>query len=97
MPKVFFRGSSPGKNILWWSPDPRSVLIPDRIHISRSLKKFLRKSAWQISCDTRFAEVVDRCANVLRQQEVTPSMAHGLRLKCAKRTCITPAGCRPLR
>ena len=59
----------PGQNILWWSPDPRSVLIPDRIHISRSLKKFLRKSAWQISCDTRFAAVVDRCANVLRQQE----------------------------
>ncbi len=58
----------PGQDILWWSPDPRSVLFPERVHISRSLKKFLRKSTWQISCDTRFAEVVDRCASALRHE-----------------------------
>ena len=60
----------PGQEILWWSPDPRSVLFPDRIHISRSLSKFLRKSTWQISCDSRFAEVVDRCASVLRHEDL---------------------------
>lgn len=59
----------PGQDILWWSPDPRSVIIPDRIHISRSLQKFLRKSTWQISCDTRFAEVVGRCASALRHDD----------------------------
>ena len=59
----------PGQEILWWSPDPRSVLFPDRLHISRSLNKFLRKSTWRISCDTRFAEVVDRCASALRHKD----------------------------
>ena len=59
----------PGQEILWWSPDPRSVLFPDRLHISRSLNKFLRKSTWRISCDTRFAEVVDRCASALRHED----------------------------
>lgn len=60
----------PGQEILWWSPDPRSVLFPDRIHISRSLSKFLRKSTWRISCDSRFAEVIDRCASVLRHEDL---------------------------
>lgn len=59
----------PGQEILWWSPDPRSVLFPDRIHISRSLNKFLRKSTWRISCDTRFTEVVTRCASALRHDD----------------------------
>ena len=59
----------PGQEILWWSPDPRSVLFPDRIHISRSLSKFLRKSTWRISCDTRFSEVVERCASVPRHDD----------------------------
>ena len=59
----------PGQEILWWSPDPRSVLFPDRVHISRSLNKFLRKSTWQISSDTRFAEVVDRCASAVRHED----------------------------
>ena len=59
----------PGQKILWWSPDPRSVLFPDRIHISRSLNKFLRKSTWRISCDTRFTEVVTRCASALRHDD----------------------------
>ena len=53
---------SEGEPILWWSPDPRCVLWPDDIHISRSLKKTLRNSPITVRTDTAFAAVVSRCA-----------------------------------
>jgi len=53
---------SEGQPILWWCPDPRLVLTPDRIHVSRSLRKTLRRNRFRISVDTLFAEVVTRCA-----------------------------------
>ena len=54
----WYSGDQP---ILWWSPDPRSVLFPDKLHISRSLRKTLRKSHFKITMDTAFAEVIDAC------------------------------------
>ncbi len=48
--------------ILWWSPDPRTVLFPDRLHISRSLKRSLRPDRFKITLDTCFREVVRHCA-----------------------------------
>lgn len=48
--------------ILWWSPNPRTVLSPQQAHISRSLRKLLNKKPFELSCDTCFAEVVDACA-----------------------------------
>ncbi|MGY6276436.1 leucyl/phenylalanyl-tRNA--protein transferase [Methylomonas sp. MgM2] len=53
---------NPGEPILWWSPEPRSVLFPDNLYISRSLAKTLRKQAFQIRYDSAFAEVIDACA-----------------------------------
>ena len=53
---------SEGQPILWWSPDPRLVLVPDRIHVGRSLRKVLRRKRFTISVDTAFAEVVSGCA-----------------------------------
>jgi leucyl/phenylalanyl-tRNA--protein transferase len=50
-----------GQPILWWSPNPRTVLFPDKIRISRSLRKVLRKGDFRISMDEAFAEVVRRC------------------------------------
>jgi len=57
---------SPGDPILWWSPDPRMVLIPDRMRITRSLAKTLRNADYQVRLDTRFAEVVVACAEAPR-------------------------------
>ena len=54
----WYSGDQP---ILWWSPDPRSVLFPDKLHISRSLRKTLRKAHFKITMDTAFAEVIDAC------------------------------------
>ncbi|PLX96777.1 MAG: leucyl/phenylalanyl-tRNA--protein transferase [Desulfuromonas sp.] len=50
-----------GDPILWWSPDPRCVLFPDELHVSRSLKKFLRKSEWRVSFNENFAGVIYWC------------------------------------
>lgn len=48
--------------ILWWSPDPRTVLFPDRIRISRSLRKTLRKGLFGATADRHFDAVIDACA-----------------------------------
>jgi leucyl/phenylalanyl-tRNA--protein transferase len=48
--------------ILWWSPDPRTVLFPDKLHISRSLKRSLRPGLFSVTLDTKFREVMLGCA-----------------------------------
>ncbi|MBU2838128.1 leucyl/phenylalanyl-tRNA--protein transferase [Acidithiobacillus thiooxidans] len=48
--------------ILWWSPDPRGVLEPRAIHISRSLLKNAKVASWQVVLDQDFAAVMDECA-----------------------------------
>ncbi len=48
--------------ILWWSPDPRMVLFPDELKISRSLSKLIRKNNYTIQTDTHFTEVMQACA-----------------------------------
>lgn len=50
--------------IIWWSPDPRLVLYPDEIKISRSLKKTIRQKKFTITMDTSFDDVINACANV---------------------------------
>lgn len=58
---------SPGEPILWWSPNPRMVLFPDELKISRSLARVLRTGRYQVRLDTAFAEVVAACASTPRQ------------------------------
>jgi len=53
---------SDGQPILWWTPDPRAVLFPAEIRISRSLRKTLRKNIYQVSVDQAFDDVVTGCA-----------------------------------
>jgi leucyl/phenylalanyl-tRNA--protein transferase len=51
--------------ILWWSPDPRFIMEFDDFHLSKSLKKSIKK--FQYSFDTNFSAVIHACANVPRQ------------------------------
>jgi leucyl/phenylalanyl-tRNA--protein transferase len=51
-----------GDPILWWSPDPRTVLQPSKIHISHSLRKRLRRNAFLITIDRAFTRVLHGCA-----------------------------------
>ena len=52
--------------VLWWTPNPRSVLFPDNLHISRSLRKTLRANAFHLSVDTQFTSVMRKCAEARR-------------------------------
>ncbi|KZX58490.1 leucyl/phenylalanyl-tRNA--protein transferase [Stutzerimonas frequens] len=51
-----------GQPLLWWSPDPRTVLFPDELHVSRSLRKRMRHGDYQVTFDKAFAEVIQGCA-----------------------------------
>ena len=51
-----------GQPILWWSPDPRLVLIPDHMRVSRSLRKLLRRKRYLASMDQSFTAVIQSCA-----------------------------------
>ncbi|MEO8992922.1 MAG: leucyl/phenylalanyl-tRNA--protein transferase [Nitrosospira sp.] len=51
-----------GDPVLWWSPDPRMVLFPPELKISRSLGKTLKKANYTISADSAFKRVVEACA-----------------------------------
>jgi len=54
----------PGSPVLWWSPNPRLVIYPDKFHLTRSLKKSLRDPSYRITFDTAFSEVIQACASV---------------------------------
>jgi len=57
-----FPWSNPGEPVLWWSPDPRMVLVPGEFKISRSLAKVLRNKAYTVSTDSAFEAVMRACA-----------------------------------
>ena len=69
---------SAGQPILWWSPDPRMVLIPDEFKVSRSLRKTLKSGHYEIRLDSDFAGVINRCAHTERPGQpgtwITPEM-----------------------
>lgn len=52
----------PREPIYWWSPDPRAVLFPQHIHITRSLRKSMRNKGYQVQFDRNFPEVVRACS-----------------------------------
>lgn len=53
---------NPGEPILWWSPDPRMVLVPDEIRVPRSLARRIRNGGFEVRIDTAFADVMRACA-----------------------------------
>ncbi len=57
--------------ILWWAPDPRSVMYPDGLKISRSLRQTLKRKAFNITIDQAFDQVVRGCAAPRRNQSGT--------------------------
>ena len=53
---------NPGEPILWWSPDPRMVLVPGEIRVTRSLAKRIRNGGFEVRLDTAFTDVMRACA-----------------------------------
>jgi leucyl/phenylalanyl-tRNA---protein transferase len=58
---------SEGSPILWWSPDPRLVLFPDELKISRSLGQVIKKGLFKVTTDAAFEEVIRNCSDVRRE------------------------------
>ncbi len=65
--------------ILWWSPDPRTVLLPHKLHVSRSLERTIRRGRFILTLDTCFRDVMIQCAGPRPQYPgdgtwITPAM-----------------------
>lgn len=60
--------------IIWWSPNPRFVLFPQNIKISRSMKKFLKKGLYSVTYDTAFREVISMCGKTRKETWITEAM-----------------------
>lgn len=76
---AYSRGIFPWYNeddpILWWTPSPRCVLLPDQIHISKSLRKHLRRCGWRVTVDRCFADVIEACAAPRSQNDGGPDLS----------------------
>jgi leucyl/phenylalanyl-tRNA--protein transferase len=55
--------------IMWWSPDPRCVLYPGTVHISKSMRKLFRKKRFTVTLDREFEEVIRSCGAIPRRHE----------------------------
>lgn len=53
--------------ILWWSPDPRMVLYPEEIRISKSMRKVIKSDNFSVTVNTSFESVVENCASIVRE------------------------------
>lgn len=69
---------SQGQPILWWSPDPRTLFRTDGVRLGSRFRRSLRRSDWHVGADTRFAAVIDACAQTPRPGQdgtwITPEM-----------------------
>lgn len=66
--------------ILWWSPDPRMVLFPEKLKVSKSMRQLLRKQAFEVTFNQNFEEVIHACASINREGQggtwITPEMSN---------------------
>jgi leucyl/phenylalanyl-tRNA--protein transferase len=73
----------PDSPILWWSPDPRLVLEPARLHVPRSLARTRRRAPYRFTADTAFERVIRACAEIGRPDQegtwITPAMIRAYR------------------
>ena len=67
-----------GWPMLWFSPDPRFVLVPQEAHLSRSLRKLIAKSTLEIRADSAFGDVVRRCSEKPRPGQDGTWITHGM-------------------
>ena len=58
-----------GEHILWWSPDPRFVLYPDEVIISKSMKSLFKKNAFTFTINQAFTEVINNCKRISRKDQ----------------------------
>ena len=69
--------------IIWWSPDPRFVLFPDEIKITRSMRQVLKKNIYRVTCDASFREVITECGKPRKKERGTWITDEMLEAYCA--------------
>mgnify|MGYP002376197460 CR=1 FL=1 len=69
---------SEGEPILWWSPDPRMVLFPNELKISRSLAKRLKRQDYEIRFNSSFSEVITACSATPREGQDGTWITHDI-------------------
>ena len=60
---------SEGDPVIWYSPNPRMVITPNKLHISKSLQKTLNRQNFEIKVDQNFTQVMSRCRSVVRKDQ----------------------------
>ena len=66
-------------HLVWWSPDPRMILFPEKLKISKSTKKLLKENFFKVTFNQSFDEVVDSCAKVKRFGQNGTWITNGLK------------------
>jgi leucyl/phenylalanyl-tRNA--protein transferase len=62
---------SEGEPIMWWSPNPRMVLYPDKLYVSKSMQKVLKNQVFEIKFDQNFETVIGLCGDIRAEEEGT--------------------------
>ncbi|HOT45610.1 MAG TPA: leucyl/phenylalanyl-tRNA--protein transferase [Spirochaetota bacterium] len=62
---------SEGDPIIWWSPDPRFVLFPDDLYVSKTMRQVLRRNVFRVTCDNDFRGVIEGCREPRRREQGT--------------------------
>ncbi len=60
---------NPEDPILWWSPNPRTILYPNQFQISKSLNRVLKSGKFIVKFDTNFTSVIEKCSKTIRKEE----------------------------
>lgn len=58
-----------GQPVMWWAPDPRFVLYPDKLKVSKSAKQILKNQTFEITVNRNFTDVIEACANIKREAQ----------------------------
>lgn len=75
---------NPGDPITWWSPDPRFVLFPGQLKVSKSMARVLRKDHFEVTYDQDFEGVIAQCQRVARKDQQGTWITEEMRLAYLK-------------
>jgi leucyl/phenylalanyl-tRNA--protein transferase len=68
-----------GEHILWWCPDPRFILIPDQLRVSKSMRQLLRRNAFTFTVNKAFTSVISSCKSINRRGQDGTWITDGIR------------------
>lgn len=66
----YFPWFNPGQHILWWNPDPRFVLFPEKIKVSKSMRPYFNQQKYRVTYDQEFATVIHKCRKTPRHGQL---------------------------